>query len=306
MVPPAFALIAALFIDRLAGDPRSRVHPVALLGRVIGTWASPGGGLPPVQYLVGAAGCVATLALFTAPFLVVSLFCRGALYLVLAPVLLWACIGWRSLEDHVRAVEASLARGGAGREEAAMLVSRSTAALSPGQVRSAAYESMAENLTDSIVAPLCYFGLLGLAGAALYRAANTMDAMVGYPDHRARIGWCAARLDDVLSWGPARVAGLLLLGYFAVRGRFGPAWETFRRDAHKRPGFNGGIPMAIIAGGVGTAFEKPGSYVIGTPDRSLERAGPEIVRAVRAASVACAILVSLFVLLIPPVFHPLW
>lgn len=305
MVPPAFALIAALVIDRVAGDPRTRLHPVALLGRVIDAWASPRDRSPPVQYLAGVSGCVATLALFSAPFLAVSLFCRGVLYILLAPVLLWACIGWRSLEDHVRAVEEALSRGG-GREEASMLVSRRTAPLSPEQVRSAAYESMAENLTDSIIAPLCYFGLFGLFGAALYRAANTMDAMVGYPDHRARIGWCAARLDDILTWVPARLAGAILLGYFAVRGRFGPAWETLRRDADKRPGFNGGIPMAIIAGGVGTAFEKPGVYVIGTPDRPLERAGPEIVRAVRAATVVTAILVFIFVLLIPPALHPLW
>ncbi|MHC1626487.1 MAG: adenosylcobinamide-phosphate synthase CbiB [Methanoculleaceae archaeon] len=306
MVPPASVLIIALVIDRLLGDPRTPLHPVALLGRFIERWASLEFDSPAARRACGVLGCISTLLLFSLPFSLVSIYARGFIYILIGPFLLWVCTGWRSLEEHVEAVEEALARGESGAREVGMLVSRYTGGLSPVQVRSAAYESMAENLTDSIIAPIFYFGLLGLGGAALYRAANTMDAMVGYRDHRADTGWCAARLDDLLTWLPARICGLVLLCYFAFRGRFRPAWETLRRDSRKRPGWNGGIPMATIAGGVGVAFEKPGVYLIGTPERTLADGGPEIVRAVRAATAITAVLIAVFLLVVPPALHPLW
>ena len=79
------------------------------------------------------------------------------------------------------------------------------AELDPVDIRSAAYESMTENLTDSIFSPLFYFSLFGLTGAAFFRAANTMDAMLGYRDERIRLGWCSARMDDILNFIPARL-----------------------------------------------------------------------------------------------------
>ncbi len=102
-----------------------------------------------------------------------------------------------------------------------MLVSRETANLGREQILSAGYESMTENITDSIISPLFYFSLFGLTGASVYRAANTMDAMLGYRDERIRIGWCSARMDDILNFIPARVTVLLLLLYFS-------SWEGFQ------------------------------------------------------------------------------
>ena len=98
-----------------------------------------------------------------------------------------------------------------GREKVKLLVSRDTAQLDRNHILSAGYESMTENLTDSIVSPLFFFSVFGLAGAAAYRAANTMDAMLGYRDERERIGWCAARMDDLFNFIPARITVLLLL-----------------------------------------------------------------------------------------------
>jgi len=115
-----------------------------------------------------------------------------------------------------------------------------------------------------------------------------MDAMLGYRDERIRIGWFAARADDALNFIPARIAGAILLAYFALLGRGGPAWRALRRDAKKRPGFNGGIPMAIIAGGVGIRLEKPGIYTLGDAEQTLEEGGAGIVRAVRAAVIIFA------------------
>ena len=185
-----------------------------------------------------------------------------------------------------------------GRDRVGMLVSRSTARLGRAHILSAGYESMTENLTDSIVSPLLFFAILGLPGAAAYRAANTMDAMLGYRDERERIGWCAARMDDLLNFIPARITVLLLLVYFACCKRLKPALRILRRDGKKRPGFNGGIVMAAMAGGIGIQFEKPGVYLIGDGERTLDEAGPEILRAGRAVAAMSAILALCTLLLL--------
>ena len=300
MAAAAVVVAASLLVDRLIGDPHSRYHPVALLGRFIGWWGVPARYPARIQRVAGVAGAVLTVALFAAPFALVELAAPWYLYLLLAPFLLKSCLAWRALEEHAAAVVQALGEGGvdAGRARVGMMVSRDTARLDPEHVLSAAYESMTENLVDSIVSPLFYFGLFGLAGAAAFRAVNTLDAMLGYRDERARIGWFSARADDVANFIPARLTGLILLAYFAAKGRFAPAWTALRRDAKKRPGFNGGIPMAVIAGGVGIRLEKPGVYTIGDPERTLAEGGADIVRTVRAATVifALAEIAALFLL----------
>jgi len=300
MAAAAVVDAASLLVDRLVGDPHSRYHPVAVLGRFIGWWGVPARYPAGIQRLIGVIGSLATASLFAAPFALVEFAAPWYLYLLLAPFLLKACLAWRALEEHVAAVVRALEGGGidAGRSEVGMMVSRDTVHLASEHVLSAAYESMAENLVDSIVSPLFYFGLFGLAGAAVFRAGNTMDAMLGYRDDRGRIGWFPARADDVLNFIPARLTGLILLAYFAAKGRFAPAYAALRRDRKKRPGFNGGIPMAVIAGGVGVRLEKPGVYTIGDPEMTLAEGGAGIVRAVRAATVIFAIveIAALFLL----------
>lgn len=292
MVAAAVVVAASLLVDRLIGDPQSRYHPVAVLGRFVGRWGVPNRYPARTQRLAGIAGTIVTVTLFAAPFALVQFAAPWYLYLFLAPFLLKACLAWRALEEHTTAVVRALEDGGidAGRAQVGMMVSRDTAHLEREHVLSAAYESMTENLVDSIISPLFYFGVFGLAGAAVFRAVNTLDAMLGYRDERLRIGWFPARADDILNFIPARVTGLLLLAYFAAKGRFAPAYAALRRDAKKRPGFNGGIPMAVIAGGVGVRLEKPGVYTIGNPERTLADAGAEVVRAVRVATIVFATL----------------
>ena len=227
---------------------------------------------------------------FALPFLLVDRFAPLWAFLILGPFLLKVTFAWRALEEHALAVEAAVQEDiGKGRAAAGMMVSRDTGALTPEEILSAACESLSENLVDSIAAPFLFFAAfspfgLGLAAAAFYRASNTMDAMLGYRDQRGRIGWFPARLDDILTWVPARVTGLLLLAYFAAIGRFGPALAGLRKDAGKRPGLNGGIPMAIIAGGTGVRFQKPGVYTMGPGEKGLAEGTGEIVRTVRAVT----------------------
>ena len=243
MVPPAIVLsitvlLAALLVDRLFGDPHSAYHPVALLGRFIGWWGRPAIYPPAVQRAVGVVLWLATVGLFSLPFLLVTLTAPWYLYLLVAPFLLKICFAWKALEEHTFAVVAALKDGvEEGREKVKLLVSRNTAGLGRQHILSAGYESLTENITDSIVSPLLFFSVLGLGGAAVYRAANTMDAMLGYRDERERIGWCAARMDDLFNYVPARITCLLLLVYFASRGRLSSGSTGDASGPEKPPRF---------------------------------------------------------------------
>lgn len=295
MVDPAViasaVLLLALVVDRALGDPQSPFHPVAILGRVVGWWGRSARWAGRWHRALGILGLVGTTMLYAIPYALVQHVDLPLVMILTGPFLLKSCIAWRALEEHAEAVERALEEGvESGRRAAGRLVSRDTGTLDADHVLSAAYESVAENLVDSITAPILYYSVFGLGGAAAYRAVNTMDAMLGYPDERARLGWASARADDILTYIPARVTGLVLIAYFVGIGRGGPAWSCLVRDRRKRPGFNGGIPMALIAGGVGVAFEKPGVYVIGTPEVPLRSAGPAIIAAVRAATAGTTLL----------------
>jgi adenosylcobinamide-phosphate synthase len=275
------------------GDPHSPWHPVALLGQFIGWWGKPLRYSPGIQHFAGVFLWLVTTALFALPFYCLATFAPWYLYLILAPFLLKICFAWRSLEDHTLAVVTALNAGVAdGRDRVKMMVSRDTTNLNRTHILSAGYESMTENLTDSIISPLFYFCLFGLSGAAVYRAANTMDAMLGYRDERKRLGWFPARMDDIINFVPARLTVLLLLAYFTLTGKFSNAVRVMFRDSRKRPGFNGGIVMAVMAGGTGIQFVKPGVYTIGDHERSFDEAGPDIVQAVRFVTISFAVLAS--------------
>ena len=179
------------------------------------------------------------------------------LALLLKPMLAWAMLKSEVLAVDV-AVQSSLL---AGRERLSWLVSRDTAALSAAQVRESAIESLAENLNDSVVAPIFWFVLLGLPGAVLYRFANTADAMWGYQGlyHGQNWEWAgkwAARADDLLGWAPARLTAWLLAVTCGLR------WAEVAREAAKTPSPNSGWPMAAMALALNVRLGKPGVYVL--------------------------------------------
>jgi adenosylcobinamide-phosphate synthase len=306
MVLSALIIALSLFIDRVAGDPHTRLHPVAILGRYIGWWGRPSLYRPRFQKAAGAMLWSLTVVLFATPFFLFERWVPWYILLIGGPFLLKICFAWKSLEDHVQEVRQALERGiEEARDKVRMMVSRDTSILDRERVLSAAYESASENLVDSIIAPLFYFGVgelfgAGLAFAAAYRAANTMDAMLGYQDERARLGWWSARADDVLGYIPARLTGIILLGYFSLKGRGKEAYHALVSDARKRPGVNGGIPLALIAGGTGVVFEKPGVYRMGRRVTTLERDGSRVLQAVRAAVlIFSALLIATLCLLRP-------
>src|SRR6267142_169323 len=174
------------------------------------------------------------------------------------------------------------------------LVSRPTAALDESQVASAAIESVAENLTDSLVAPVCFFLAGGLVWAAVYRVINTADSMLGFRRGQLEyFGKSAARLDDLLSFIPARIAGLSLVAGAALAGeRAGGALAVLRRDRRRTRSPNSGWPMAAMAGALGVVLEKPAVHRLGVGASPL---ATDIARAVRVVGVAAAVSVVLAV-----------
>ncbi|MCZ2407366.1 MAG: adenosylcobinamide-phosphate synthase CbiB [Burkholderiales bacterium] len=272
----ACAPLLALAIDALWGEPRAALHPVVWMGRALDAC---GARIAPAQptgrdlrsfWLAALAWCALAAMAFVAATLLqwaalAHLPAWGAalvLGLALKPLL-----AWRMLRAEVLAVEAALAQSlQAGRARLAWLVSRDTQPLDAVAVREAAIETLAENLSDSVVAPLFWFLLLGLPGAALYRFANTADAMWGYPGMRGGRYWqwagkWAARADDALSWLPARLTALALWAVAGAAQR-GFAWQALRRQARATPSPNGGWPMAAMALALGVRLAKPGVYAL--------------------------------------------
>ncbi|KQU90085.1 cobalamin biosynthesis protein CobD [Variovorax sp. Root318D1] len=283
MLAAVAALWLALAIDRWLGEPAARWHPVVWMGRYlgwIGSRAAPHAAdarprdLP--LFLAGGlawgVGAMLSGALALALQESAALWLPGwaaALVLGLAFKPLFA---WRMLRTEVLAVESALGVSlEAGRAQLARLVSRDVSVLNEREVRESAIESLAENLNDSLVAPLFWFVLLGLPGAAVYRFANTADAMWGYRGERNGREWTwfgkwAARADDVLSWLPARLTALLL----ALA-----AWQWpmgMAREARRTPSPNSGWPMAAMALLLGVRLAKPEVYVLNAEGRPAEAA----------------------------------
>ena len=279
----SLAVLLALAVDRLWGEPPARWHPVVWMGHYLGAMGrrvAPSFNAPAprpaavfvhgaLAWLLGAALVVALAAALVALVTPWPWWWQAlALGLLLKPLL-----AWRMLRDEVQAVESALASSLAeGRARLAWLVSRDVTTLDAAEVRESAIETLAENLNDSVVAPLFWFAVAGLPGAALYRFANTADAMWGYRGERQGRDWTwagkwAARADDVLSWVPARSTAVLLAGLGAVW-----RWRQVRAQARLTPSPNSGWPMAAMALALDVHLAKPGVYTLHPAGRSPQAA----------------------------------
>jgi adenosylcobinamide-phosphate synthase len=264
-------LALALALDLLFGEPSNRWHPVAWIGRLL-AWGqskvSRGGPLALMAY--GGFLLMAALAAAILPLLLLTRFAGqlGWPGLFLQAWFLKCAFSIRGLFGAGRAVSSLLLAGdleGARRHVGRHLVSRPTDALGPHQVASATVESLAENLTDSLVAPIFFYLVFGLQGAWAYRVINTADAMLGYRGGGLEyLGKAAASLDDLLNLIPARLAGLgIVAGAFFAREAPGRAWRVMWRDHALTSSPNAGWTMSAMAGALGVVLEKPGSYQLG-------------------------------------------
>jgi adenosylcobinamide-phosphate synthase len=285
-------LLLAVLLDLALGDPPNRWHPVAWIGRLLaaGRRMAPTGG-PGRLFLHGATLVILTAGAAAGAAALIASGGGSWLALLLQAWALKCTFALRGLFGAASTVGASLARSDldAARDRLAChLVSRPTAELDAGEVASATIESLAENLTDSWIAPVFFFLLGGLPVAWAYRVVNTADAMIGYRDGELEyLGKCAARLDDVLNFVPARLATLSLIAAAGLAGQStSGAWRTVRRDGARTASPNAGLAMAAMAGALGVRLSKRGHYTLGAgPAPDLEAIG----RAMRVSAWAAAL-----------------
>ncbi|KAA1424452.1 cobalamin biosynthesis protein [Mumia zhuanghuii] len=299
----AVGIAAGFALDRVFGDPTRR-HPVAGFGRVAGALErrlyadGRGAGVSYTAVLVGGtalAGVALDRASRGRPVLRAALTAAGT----------WAVLGGRSLEREALAVAAHLEREDlpAARRRLTHLVGRDTTQLDASEVSRAVVESVAENTSDAVVAPLVWGAVTGLPGLLAYRAANTLDAMVGHRSVRySRFGWASARLDDVLNVPGSRLTAALAAALApTVGGRSADAVRAWHRDAAGHPSPNAGPVEAAFAGALGVRLGGVNRYGDRVEDRHVLGDGraaavDDVARAARLARwvdvAACVVAVA--------------
>ncbi|MEL7464811.1 MAG: adenosylcobinamide-phosphate synthase CbiB [Pseudomonadota bacterium] len=265
----AAMMALALALDACIGWPdalyRRAGHPVVFVGSLISrleaAWNK--GDARRRRAMGSLCVVVVLIACATAALTVQLLLPDGVVGLVIGGVVAWPWIAARSLYDHVAAVAAPLKSGDlpAARAVVSMIVGRDPALLDEAGVARAATESLAENASDGVVAPLFWGVVAGLPGLVLYKAVNTMDSMIGHRSARYEdFGKIAARLDDFLNLLPARLTGLL----FALTSlRAGVALRVMARDARRHRSPNAGWPEGAMAGALGVRLSGPRAYAEG-------------------------------------------
>lgn len=253
-------LLLGWIADQWLGDPANWPHPIIGFGKLIA------GGEKRLNQgkHKRLKGALFSLSLILGSF-VFMYFCLVGLGLVnvwlnriCSAIVIFYCLAGKTLREEVRkvfiAVDSSV---DAGRQQVARIVGRDTSMLSPQQIRTAALETAAENLSDGVVAPLFWYLLLGVPGMFAYKMVNTLDSMIGYKNERYReFGCWAARIDDVANYLPARItAGLMIL----VSGRVS-LFAFVRRFGKQHSSPNSGYPEAALAGILDCRFGGPNTY----------------------------------------------
>ena len=293
MADHLLALALGFLLDLLLGDPAWLYHPVCAIGRYIAFMEKRlrrrGGNLRRSAVVLTASTVLLTMAVTAALLGLLSLWGRWPGLIGMA-VMDWLGIAVTSMAREARGVEKALASGvAAGRKQVARFVGRDTQNLSEDDVIRATVETVAENTTDGVISPLLYGAIGGPVLLWGFKAASTLDSMVGYLDEKYRdIGWSSARLDDVLNYIPARITGAVMCLAAWLTGMDGKnAWRILRRDHanHKSPNCAWSESAAagalhIQLGGVHDYFGKPVvKPTIGDSDRTPERR--DIGRAIR-------------------------
>jgi len=266
----AGAMLVAMAVDTLLGWPNAlfvRIgHPVTWLGSLIGVldarWnrkSDP----PGKRRLAGVAAALIVIAVAAgAAWVVQEAMPSGWRGVVLIGVLAWPFVALRSLYDHVAAVRDPLRAGAieTARKAVSLIVGRDPNELDETGVSRAAIESLAENTSDGVVAPLFWGALFGLPGIVGYKAVNTLDSMIGHRNERHEaFGWAAARIDDIANFIPARLTGLIL-AFAAGLENISRAMSCLLRDGRRHRSPNAGWPEAAMAGSLDVRLGGPRAY----------------------------------------------
>ncbi|WP_334191513.1 adenosylcobinamide-phosphate synthase CbiB [Pararhodobacter sp.] len=260
----AASMLIAMAIDAAIGWPdalyRRIGHPVTWIGALITALearlnhgaARRAKGVLTALLVIGLTGGLAALVLALLP--------GGWIGTLVAGVLAWPLVAIRSMHQHVAAVARPLAAGdlAGARHAVSMIVGRDPSKLDEAGVARAAVESLAENTSDGIVAPLFWGTVAGLPGIAAYKAINTLDSMIGHRNARYELfGWASARIDDLVNLAPARLTGAL---FALCSARPGAAFRTMAKDARHHRSPNAGWPEAAMAGALGIRLSGPRVY----------------------------------------------
>ena len=303
------SLIVGWTLDRLFGDPQKLPHPIVWFGRMIafGEHHFNDGSRRKLK------GAITAVTLIVSVF-VITWFVRYALHLLPSPfgeemgvrlfdaIIIFYCLAGTTLIREVRAVFVALDRSlEEGRQQVARIVGRDTSALSAQEVRTAALETLAENLSDGVIAPLFWLAILGTPGMMAYKMVNTLDSMIGYKTERYRdFGCWAAHIDDVANYLPARLTALLMVVTCGRLGLLRFVWKNGQN--HASP--NSGYPEAALAGILDCRFGGPHYYFgqlfdkpyIGTNSRTLTTADMRRAVSINRRAEAVMVLALLLVL----------
>ena len=307
----ALSVFAGFGLDCLLGDPLSRLHPVVLMGKLISLFEKQlRPRFPQTPPGERTAGTIMALAvpLISAGAGLLLLYLAWRVhpwaYCAVSAFLCWQCFAARCLMTEAKKVVTCLEKEGlsAGRRQVGMLVGRDTDSLTEMQVVKAAVETVAENTSDGVVAPLFWMALFGAAGGLFYKAVNTMDSMVGYKNDRyLQFGRCAAKFDDVVNYVPARLSALAMIGAaFLLRLDGKGALRVWRRDRRNHASPNSAQTESACAGALGVQLGGSASYfgklcekpTIGDPIRPVERA--DVHRACKLMYGASGLLLAVY------------
>lgn len=308
-------LIAGFVLDRFFGDPLSRFHPVVLIGKIIGACdrkfrkgnsRDPAGGILTVMIVCAVSAAVPAVILY-----LLDRYAGWICSTAAASLLCWQMLAARGLKTESMKVYEALAENDIekARYALSMIVGRDTESLDETGIIRAAVETVAENTSDGVTAPMFYMAVFGVPGLFFYKAVNTMDSMIGYKNEKYMLfGRAAARLDDLLNFVPARItAVLMILAAAILPGMSGhSAAAVYRRDHRKSTSPNSGCTESVTAGALGIRLLGPAYYFgklvdkafIGDPVRLPEPA--DIPRTCRLMYLSSDLMLLLLVL--PAVF----
>ena len=304
--------LIAVALEAIVGYPdavyRAIGHPVTWIGRLI-AWCDATWNSPDQSYEERRLWGVATLVLLIMVSVVIGRTLEHLLPLAVCAVLASSLLAQRSLHRHVADVADALETGGlaAGRKAVSMIVGRDPAQLDEAGVGRAAIESLAENFSDGIVAPLFWLAVLGLPGGIAYKAINTADSMIGHKsDKYLAFGWASARFDDLVNLPASRLAALWLIAAagLVLGGSPQRAWDTVRRDARHHRSPNAGWPEAAMAGALGLKLNGPRIYdgeIVDDPymgDGRSEVTATDIRAALKLYRIACGLQMAVLAILV--------